>query len=74
MAGKSLDAQVQEGLSLLPKDGAEMEFNEFKKKLYDQNAGDGRAAFEWMLKNGLVRSTVYRNPDKTYRTMLSIPK
>jgi len=70
---KSLDEQVAEAVELLPPVGEAIEFNEFKAKLYAVNPDGGKDAFTFMLKNGMVKSKVKRQPDKSMKTTLERP-
>jgi hypothetical protein len=71
MAGKNMDEVVKSAVALLPPVGQDIEFDEFKAKLYAAEPNNGRDAFALMLKNDLVNKTLKTVGDHQHRVMLS---
>ncbi|MBI1278192.1 MAG: hypothetical protein GC179_08700 [Anaerolineaceae bacterium] len=69
----SLQEQIEAAVEMLPPAGETILFDEFKAKLYAANPNGGRDAFAFMLKNGLAKTTVQRQPDKSMKTFLQRP-
>lgn len=70
---KTLQEQIDAAVALLPPVGQSVEFDAFKAQLYTANPDGGKDAFTYMLKNGLVKTKVTRQADKTMKTTLERP-
>lgn len=70
---KTLQEQIDAAVELLPPAGQSIEFDEFKSKLYAANPDGARDAFTYILKNGLVKTKVTRQADKSMKTTLERP-
>lgn len=75
MAGKvvkkTLQDSVDAALELLPAVGQKVEFDAFKAQLYTADPDNGRDAFAYMIKQGLMQKKLEHSPEGGMSLMLS---